>query len=246
MKVTVVGFWGGYPGKEEATSGYLFEKDGFQLLVDCGSGVLSQVQRYTSLESIDAIIISHYHHDHVADIGPMQFARHVQSFIMDGIQTLPIYGHQMNGEGFSRLSYKTATKGMSYSLEDHLKIGPFQINFIETQHPEPCVAMKISDGVHTIVYTADTSFFEALVSFTSDADCLIAECSLYKDQDGAPMGHMNSHDVGQLAKEAAVKELLITHLPHYGEHNQLIGQVEEIYKGKVSLASSGWTWEGKV
>ena len=44
MKMTVVGFWGGFPEAGEATSGYLFEHDGFLLLVDCGSGVLAQLQ----------------------------------------------------------------------------------------------------------------------------------------------------------------------------------------------------------
>ncbi|GAA3329993.1 hypothetical protein GCM10020331_080720 [Ectobacillus funiculus] len=38
-------FGGGYPEGGEATSGYLLEQDGFQLLVDCGSAVLSQLQK---------------------------------------------------------------------------------------------------------------------------------------------------------------------------------------------------------
>ena len=49
MKMTVVGFWGGFPEAGEATSGYLFEHDGFRLLVDCGSGVLAQLQKYNTV-----------------------------------------------------------------------------------------------------------------------------------------------------------------------------------------------------
>ncbi|MCX8046397.1 MAG: MBL fold metallo-hydrolase, partial [Anoxybacillus gonensis] len=43
MKVTVIGYWGAFPKKNEATSCYLFEHDGFRLLVDCGSGALAQL-----------------------------------------------------------------------------------------------------------------------------------------------------------------------------------------------------------
>ena len=75
MKMTVVGFWGGFPEAGEATSGYLFEHDGFRLLVDCGSGVLAQLQKYITPSDIDAVVLSHYHHDHVADIGVLQYAR---------------------------------------------------------------------------------------------------------------------------------------------------------------------------
>lgn len=41
MKVTVIGCWGGYPAAKEASSGYLLEHDGYKILMDCGSGVLS-------------------------------------------------------------------------------------------------------------------------------------------------------------------------------------------------------------
>ena len=44
MKLTIIGFWGGYPKKNGASSGYLLEHDGFNLLIDCGSGVLAKMQ----------------------------------------------------------------------------------------------------------------------------------------------------------------------------------------------------------
>ena len=83
MKMTVVGFWGGFPEAGEATSGYLFEHDGFRLLVDCGSGVLAQLQKYITPSDIDAVVLSHYHHDHVADIGVLQYARLITSATKD-------------------------------------------------------------------------------------------------------------------------------------------------------------------
>ncbi len=69
MKVTVIGCCGGFPAANEATSGYLFQSGGYSLLVDCGSAVLSKLFAYVPAEELDAVILSHYHHDHIADIG---------------------------------------------------------------------------------------------------------------------------------------------------------------------------------
>src|SRR5699024_12160971 len=75
MKVTVIGCWGGYPAPDGATSAYLLEKDGFRLMVDMGSGALAKIQTYVHVMDIDAVILSHYHHDHIADIGDRKSTR---------------------------------------------------------------------------------------------------------------------------------------------------------------------------
>ncbi|MEW9677178.1 MBL fold metallo-hydrolase [Lentibacillus sp. L22] len=242
MKVTVIGYWGGFPGVKEATSGYLLQHDGFHLLLDCGSGVLAQLQAFINVEELDAVLLSHYHHDHVADIGPLQFGRLVKTYLKSNMESLPIYGHALDSDKFNHLTYKNATTGIAYDPDQTLKIGPFMIEFIETKHPVTCYAMRITAGDTVVVYTADTSMFPELVAFSKGADLLISECSLYQEQDGLPMGHMNSVDVGQLANDADVSELLLTHLPHYGDHQDLLHQAKEIYHGKIALASTGWTW----
>jgi ribonuclease BN (tRNA processing enzyme) len=243
LRMTVIGYWGGFPGKNEATSGYLFEYNGYKLLVDCGSGVVSQLQNYISIESLNAVIISHYHHDHIADIGPLQYGRLVRTMLGECHEPLPIYGHTLDSQNFSKLTYKTYTTGIAYNSNNEVHIGPFTISFLKTNHPVPCFAMKISTDKHTVIYTADSSYLDAFIPFSKEADLLIAECSFYGEQDGTNAGHLNSYDVGNIAKEAKVKEVLLTHLPHFGEHSRLISEAKEKFNGKVSLASSGLVWE---
>src|SRR5690625_7749578 len=81
MELIVIGYWGGYPAENGATSAYMIKKDGFNLVIDMGSGALSKLQKYINVEQIDAVLLSHYHHDHVADIGVLQYARLVKSYI---------------------------------------------------------------------------------------------------------------------------------------------------------------------
>src|SRR5689334_13341628 len=67
MRLTVLGCAGSFPGPESACSAYLVEAQGFRLLIDFGSGSLSALQRYASLDAIDAIILTHLHCDHMQD-----------------------------------------------------------------------------------------------------------------------------------------------------------------------------------
>src|SRR5690625_422593 len=105
MKLTVIGFWGGYPAKNGATSCYLLEKDDFAIIIDAGSGSLSKLQNYISPADLDAVIISHYHQDHIADIGVLQYARLVNYYVTGDEKILPVYGHKEDLAGFQSLSH---------------------------------------------------------------------------------------------------------------------------------------------
>lgn len=243
MKLTVVGYWGGFPQANTASSGYLLEDNGFKLLIDCGSAVLSKLQQFVNIMDLDAVILSHYHHDHVADIGPLQYARMIHTLLGNGDQQLPIYGHASDDQGLNSLTRLPYTKGFAYNPEEELKLGPFTIQFMETKHPAICYAMRITNGKKTIVYTADSSYLSDFIDFSSKADLFICECNLYADQDGSSMGHMTSSEAGTIAKEAQVQKMLLTHLPHFGNHRKLVTEAKAIYKGSVELASEGWALE---
>ncbi|WP_066295048.1 MBL fold metallo-hydrolase [Bacillus sp. FJAT-29937] len=241
MNFTVIGHWGGYPKAGEASSGYLLEHDGFRLLIDCGSAVLSQMQRVLQPEELNGVILSHYHPDHTADIGVLQHARLIQGFLGKKMECLPIYGHSEDEIEFSKLTYKNITKGMAYDPAEALTIGPFRVQFLQTDHPVPCYAMRFEAGGKSIVYTADTSFKDEFIPFTKGADLLVCECNFYGNQNGKNAGHMTSLDAGSLANDAHVKQLLLTHLPHYGNLEQLKEEAGTRYNGPISLASFKWS-----
>jgi ribonuclease BN (tRNA processing enzyme) len=236
MNITVIGCWGGFPKVNEASSGYLIEEDGFQLLVDCGSGVLSKLQNHTKPALLDAVILSHYHADHIADIGVLQHALLIDSFTAKTREApLPIYGHQESA-GFNTLTYKNMTAGVAYHPEEAIQIGPFEITFLKTNHPVPCFAMRIEANDDTVVYTADTSYKEEMAKFAKGADVLLTESNFYKGMDGASAGHMTSEEAGVLAKKAGVRTLVLTHLPHFGEIEQLKTEAAEQFDGTILLA----------
>ncbi|WP_182200128.1 MBL fold metallo-hydrolase [Paraliobacillus salinarum] len=241
MLLTVVGFWGAYPEIDSATSCYLLEKDDYKILLDCGSGALAQLPKYTDVFGLDALFISHYHQDHIADLGVLQYHFLVQNAIHQTNKTLPIYGHNEDEQAFSKLNHQ-ATNAIAYGPNDLVKVGPFTITYLKTKHPVPCYAMRITDGESVIVYTADSSYLDAFIPFAKDADLLITDCSFYEGQDGTGPGHMTSEESAIIAKEAHVSHLLLSHHPHFGNRKQLKKEAEKIYRGRIDLAKAGFHW----
>lgn len=244
MKLTIIGYWGGYPKADGASSMYVLEKNDFMLVIDVGSGGLAKFQKYKSITDIDAVLLSHYHADHIADVGVLQHARLVQSYLTGNEAVLPIYGHDEDEKQFDKLNHDF-TEAVAYNPDNALKIGPFFIRFLKTKHSVPCYGMRITDGTSTIIYTADSSYQEEWIKFCQNADLLLSECNFYAHQDGTEAGHMTSKEVGQIAKQANVGELILTHLPHFGDHEDLVKEAGEIYEGKISLAYEGMVWSNK-
>jgi ribonuclease BN (tRNA processing enzyme) len=213
------------------------------MLVDCGSAVLAKMQKYIKIEELDALLVSHYHFDHTADIGTLLYGRQIKTKLGQVSKPLDIYGHTYNRVELDRMKLEGYANVTAYTEKDTIQAGPFTITFCEVKHPVKCYAMRISDGQDTVAYTGDTSYFTGLSKFVRGAQHLICECNLYSNQEGAIMGHMNSADAARVANDAEAYELLLTHLPHYGDIGELKNDAEKTFKGRISLAHTGWVWE---
>src|SRR5437588_1954988 len=69
VKLTVIGCSPAWPNPGGAHSGYLVEGSG-RLLLDCGPGVLARLRERERWPAIDAIVLTHFHLDHVGDLVP--------------------------------------------------------------------------------------------------------------------------------------------------------------------------------
>ncbi|MEA1911375.1 MAG: MBL fold metallo-hydrolase [Spirochaetota bacterium] len=245
MKLTVIGCWGAYPGPGGASSGYLIENEGAgsndRFLLDCGSGVLSKLQEYTDITKLNNIVLSHYHADHIADIGCFQYASKVQSSLGERNIPLSIYGHNLS-DYFDKLSFENASVFRPYYENAPLQIGPFTLNFKRTPHPVPTFAIRVETEKGSIGYSADTGWDDDLVKFFKGVDLLLCESSLYNKYKGMVEGHLSAGEAGRLAKEAEVGKLILTHLPHSGDHKDLKKEAGEVFNGKIDIAEGGKTW----
>lgn len=242
LSLTVIGHWGAYPGPGEACSCYLVEAGGAKLLLDCGSGALSLLQSRIGLSEVDAVVLSHYHADHTADLGSIQYAARIEMDLKLRTRPLRVFGHGLD-PACERLGYHEFALGTVYGAGSKLETGPFGLEFFPTVHPDPNFAIRLSWKGKSIVYTGDTGPCPGLEGFCAGADLLVCETSLYDEYAGRIPGHLSAGEAGELARAAGAKTLLATHLPHWGEHALLERQARAAFGGETILARSGLSLE---
>lgn len=242
MKLTALGVWGGYPTRDAGTTSYLLQsEEGFNLLLDAGSRAVTELEHELSPNDLDAIILSHYHEDHIADLGALRQYRQLQTVKPE---MLPIYGHQKNEYEFSKLSLENVSEGIAYDVENGTSVGPFDIQFLKTVHPVICYAMRIVERAtgQVLIYTGDTGYFAELVDFSKDADILLADVYFFKDKAKMP-NHLSSVEAGEIAAQANVKKLILTHLPQVGDLQVLREEAQEAAGNiPVDLAQPHMKW----
>ena len=242
MKLTALGVWGGYPTRDAGTTSYLLQsEEGFNLLLDAGSRAVTELEHELSPNDLDAIILSHYHEDHIADLGALRQYRQLQTVKPE---MLPIYGHQENEYEFSKLSLENVSEGIAYDVENGTSVGPFDIQFLKTVHPVICYAMRIVERAtgQVLIYTGDTGYFAELVDFSKDADILLADVYFFKDKVKMP-NHLSSVEAGEIAAQANVKKLVLTHLPQVGDLQVLREEAQEAAGNiPVDLAQPHMKW----
>lgn len=243
MRLTVIGCKGAYPDRNGATSGYLIEHKNTKLLIDCGSGVLSRLQNHMELFDLEAVVLSHFHRDHCADMECLQYASMID--MMLGRRKAPLY---MWGGGTKEeeniLNYNSYCIGRDYSNLNRFEIGTLTFNTCANVHEgnSYCIKIQDSDG-KVLVYSGDTEYNPGIIDFAKNADCFLCEASLYGYQQGKIQGHLCSKEAGSIAAKAEVKKLILTHFPHYGDIKVLSEEAAEFYRGDILLAHNDMSIE---
>jgi ribonuclease BN (tRNA processing enzyme) len=207
-------------------------------MLDFGSGVLFNLHKFLDINSLDAIYLSHYHADHIADVGALQYAVKVQTDLGIRKSSLPIYGLE-DGDHFKTLSYHEYTEGRVVSAGEELNIGPFSCRFLANIHSGDALTLRIDCDGQSFVYTGDTGWNDELIDFASGCDLLLCECSLFNRFKGRVPGHLTTDEAGMIAEKSGAGELLLCHFPHFGTRDELKAEVEQSFSGKVELAMPG-------
>jgi ribonuclease BN (tRNA processing enzyme) len=248
MKLTVLGWAGSFPGPDSPCSAYLVEADGFRLLLDFGAGSLSSLQRYATLTSVDAILLSHLHADHVLDACNYVVVRR---YAPDGpYPPLPVYAPSGAAERLAA-AYGSVGEG---PLDDvyvfhvltpgTLDIGPFTVTVDRVNHPVETYGMRLEHNGKVMAYSADTAPCDALVRLAQDADIFLCEASYVDGEDNPPDLHLTGREAGEAATKASVGRLVLTHLVvAWGSEAKAYESAASAFAGPIELARVGATYE---
>jgi ribonuclease BN (tRNA processing enzyme) len=252
VELEVVGFRVGAP-LGAACSCYSVRARNTSVLLDLGPGALERLWKGGTLGGLDAIVISHMHMDHVLDVLPLS-SEITQTALRQrypnrpppqlyvpadgGISALDALARAV-GSTFDRFS--TSFEIREYDERDHLKIGALALAFARMTHPRPCYAARVGDGVSTIVYGADGSYSESLVSHAAGADLALLEATYVDlEAEAERHGHMTAEQAGLVADRAGVARLLLTHVGPWEAHNaETLRLARARFAGDVELVREG-------
>lgn len=239
MRLTVIGGSGGYPGHGRACSRYLVEADGYSLLVDPGYGVATALSLHGP-PPFDAVLVSHAHPDHCADLNPILRAR---AWADTPLPPLPVHAVHGAVDAVLALDRPEVLAG-SYTLRDiepgELTIGPFQLLTAPLPHPRPNIGFRISVGGRSLVYTGDCGPSEELVHLADGTDLFLAEASYAEVVPPDIIGALSSAaDTGREAASAKVQRLVLTHLMPRTDEADAIAAAARYFDGPISVARPG-------
>lgn len=221
-------------------SSYLVEVDGYRLLLDCGNGSLSNLQRRTDVSAVDAIIISHLHPDHFADLYGLYYALR---FHPDGPRSVPVYAPKGAWEFASQLLDSADTFAETCRFEvatagDVLQLGPLHVTLFAANHPVETLASRVEGGGRVLAYTGDSAPSENLHHAARDADLLLADATWLERERPLPVGvHMTGHEAGRTAAEANAQRLMVTHVFPSNDPADTAAEAARAYDGEILTAT---------
>lgn len=212
MRITILGNNGPFPSAGGACSGYLLTEGDKRILIDCGNGVLSNLQKFIKIDELDAIILSHLHSDHMSDMMVLRYAIQIKMNRGHGIKPIDVYAPSEPQEEFNRLNITGVYNLKPITSELMLQFGDMNIEFMEMVHPVKSYALSISSKGKKFVYSGDTSWNEGIIEFSKNADLLMLDAGLLsKDKVSDNVPHLTAGECGIVAQKANAGRLLLTH-----------------------------------
>lgn len=243
LGLQVLGSGGPEISDQRASSGYVIWHNGkARILVDMGGGSLLRFEQAgAQVNDLEAILLSHLHVDHSADLPYL-----IKAFYFSGRRhDLPVYGPTGNArmpaireflaglfgpQGAFRYLSEYLDGSESWRLIAHevnaahglkgkankfaTKLADMQISAVPVHHgPIPALAWRVDLADRAIVFSGDmNNDYDTIAGLARDADLLIAHHAIPEQAGGAARNlHMPPSVIGQIAARAKVKSLVLSH-----------------------------------
>lgn len=241
MILTVLGSGTAIPVPDRFPAGYLIRHDATTVMVDCGPGTLRRLsQAGADIGALDAVLLTHYHTDHCADLAALLFARRSPHFA--GCPPLQIYG----APGLRRL-VELLTRAWpwleprGYDLALHeiapgrFRIGTIAVSSIPIRHTAQSLGYRLTTAAGSAAFSGDADECEELVELARDVDVFV--CDSAAPDDRKIDGHLTPGLAGDYAEHAGARALVLTHFYPECDGHDLVAQAARRYHGKVVLAA---------
>jgi phosphoribosyl 1,2-cyclic phosphodiesterase len=196
----------------QASGGLWLSLDGTEILLDPGPGCIVQsTKRNFRADRLEAIILSHRHLDHSADINIMVEAMAQGGLNRHGRLFAPADALEPESVIFSYLKdyldgIEVLREGQSYSIGNVSFSTPVRhIHGVETYG----VVFKTSK--HTFSYIADTRYFDGLCKSYGGELLIINTLRMEPIESGSPLAHLSLSDAEHIISELKPEVAILTH-----------------------------------
>lgn len=238
MRMTVLGSCGAWPAAGRACSGYLVEEDGFRLLIDPGYATLPRLLRHLGAADVDAVLVSHGHPDHCADLNPLLRARALDA---DPAPRLPV--HALPGALDRVLALDRpgmlddALTLRAFTAGGRFEIGPFVVDTWALPHFVPNAGLRLTSEGKVLAYTGDSGPCRELTELARNADLFLAEATYPERVPAEDARYLSSaRQAGEHATAAGAGRLMLTHLWPGTLPVQALAAARATYDGDVDVA----------
>ncbi|MFX1512767.1 MAG: MBL fold metallo-hydrolase [Promethearchaeota archaeon] len=217
LKIIVLGSGNAFNEGERMYPGFLVQTDRSKFLIDCGPTAVFQLRKLgIDFQSLDGLIITHFHGDHIAGIPFLFLDFHYQSRRARQFTCVGPMGLDITIERLYKACYeKTATEPRTYPLK-HMPIKPketvsefgVQIQAFPMLHSPESLGYRITHPSAAIAVTGDTSWNNEIVKMANGVDLLIIEGNFW-DRDAG--GHMSYQVLEKHLSEINARKIVLTH-----------------------------------
>lgn len=211
MRLTILGMNGPFPAPGGATSGYFVAAAQTAIALDLGSGVLSRLTALTAPEELSALLLTHWHYDHCADLLPLIYR--LESHLAAGGAPLHVYAPADETSHVRRAAQECRAIVLHDLMPgDCFTVGSVSISCSAARHPVPALMYRLTHEGRTLCYTGDTNTVPGLKEFADHADLLLADGLFTESTWGEGKPHLSAALAAQLALDAQAGKFVITHL----------------------------------
>ncbi|MGH8946732.1 MAG: MBL fold metallo-hydrolase [Acidimicrobiia bacterium] len=242
MRVDVVGSSGTFPVPGRPASGYLITQGDTRVWCDAGPGTFMALPVVSDM--VDAVVISHQHPDHCADLFAAFHAWHYRPAPRRGV---PLYAPQAVWDRIAEFLEKGPESELYELFEfqpvwtgDWVEIGDLEVRFTEMDHSVPTVGSRWEANNRTLFYTGDTGPEGDWLELARGVDVMLSEASYQgASEDKGYTHHLTAGEAGAIAREAEVARLVLTHIPPYLDPARSLHEAEVAFDRPVTLATPG-------
>jgi ribonuclease BN (tRNA processing enzyme) len=244
-RVTILGSGTCVPSLNRSACSVLVESDGRRLLLDVGPGTMRRLlEAGVTIDTLDALLLSHFHLDHSGELAPLLFSSKYGEFI----RRRPLVA--VGGPGFTGFF-----SGLKQVYGRWIELPPEQFELRElpgdgmeihqlagmhlacapVNHSPESLAYRLTDGDGcSVVYSGDTDMAAALTELARGAELLICEAA-FPASHRMP-GHLTPALAGEIAARAGVGTLVLTHFYPACETADITAECRQSWHGPLVLA----------